>query len=234
VGGRHGAGIVAFDCATGAKRWRATDDEVSYASPVAATIHGRRIVLSLTREALVALTPADGHVIFRHPWRPRPDASVSAATPLVVGDLIFISACYGAGASLLRFKDSGPEVIWSGDESLSNHYATSVQHRGFLYGWHGRQEQGCELRCVDLQSGKVRWKEPGLKAGSVTLAGEELLVLTENGLLLRAPATPEGFKPTARVQALPFDVRAFPALADGRLFARSKDRLVCLDLSKTQ
>ena len=151
----------------------------------------------------------------------------------MIGDQIFISASYGAGASLFRFKESGPEVIWSGEESLSNHYATSVQHHGFLYGWHGRQEEGCELRCVELQTGKGRWKEPGLKAGSVTLAGDELLVLTEKGLLLRAPATPDGFKTTARVQALPFDVRAYPALANGLLFARSKDRLFCLDLTKT-
>jgi hypothetical protein len=134
----------------------------------------------------------------------------------------------------VRFRENGPEVIWSGDESLSNHYATSVQHRSFLYGWHGRQEQGCELRCVELQTSKVRWKEPGLKAGSVTLAGEELLVLTEKGELLRGPATPDGFKSTARVQALPFEARAFPALADGLLFARSKDRLFCLDLAKTK
>ena len=45
-------------------------------------------------------------------------------------------------------------------------------------------------------------------------------------------ATPDGFKPTAQIQALPFEARAFPALADGRLFARSKDRLWCLDLAK--
>jgi hypothetical protein len=146
--------------------------------------------------------------------------------------LIFISACYGAGASLFQYKDGHPEVIWSGDDSLSNHYATSVAQGGFLYGWHGRQEQGCELRCVELRSGKVRWTEAGLKAGSVTLAGDELLVLTEKGLLLRAPATPNGFKPTARVQALPFEVRAFPALADGLLFARSKDRMFCFDLGR--
>ena len=74
VGGSGGAGIVAFDCATGARRWKATDDEASYSSPVAANIHGSRIVLSLTREALVALNSTDGRVIFRHPWRPRVSA----------------------------------------------------------------------------------------------------------------------------------------------------------------
>jgi outer membrane protein assembly factor BamB len=157
---------------------------------------------------------------------------VSAAVPLVVDDTIFLSACYGAGATLLRFKESGPEEIWSRDDMLSNHYAASVHHRGFLYGWHGRQEQGCELRCIELKTGKVRWSESGLKSGTVTLAGDELLVLTERGELLRAPASPDGFKPTARVQVLPVEVRAGPALADGLMFARSKNRLVCLDLRK--
>jgi outer membrane protein assembly factor BamB len=178
----------------------------------------------------VALQPSDGQVIFRYPWRPRGSASVSAATPLVVDDLIFLSASYGAGASLLRFNERGPEEIWSRDDALSNHYATSVYREGFLYGWHGRQEQGCEFRCVEFKTGKVRWSEDGLKAGSVMMAGDELLVLTERGLLIRAPATPDGFKPTARAQILPSDVRAFPALANGFLFARSKAQLKCLDL----
>jgi outer membrane protein assembly factor BamB len=234
VGGRNGAGIVADECATGLRRWQATEDEASYASPVTATINGRPMVLCLTREALVALNPSDGGVLLRHTWRPRLSASVSAATPLIKGDLIFLSACYGAGASLLRFKEKSPEVIWSGDDSLSNHYATSVEHQGFLYGWHGRQEQGCELRCVELQTGRVRWRESGLKSGSVTLAGEELLVLTEKGVLFRAPASPDAFKPTAQVQAMPFEVRASPAVADGLLFARSKNRMRCLDLAKGQ
>ena len=234
VGGRDGAGVVAFDTSNGKMRWKAVKDEASYASPIATSIHGHRFVLALTREALVALQPTDGRLVFRYPWRPAMSASVSAATPLVVDDQIFISASYGADARLLRFKESGPEVIWSNDDALSNHYATSVHHQGFLYGWHGRQEQGCELRCVDFKTGKIRWKESGLKAGTVTLAGDELLVLTERGELIRAPASPAGFKPTARVQALPFEVRTSPALADGLMFARSKNSLVCLDLTREQ
>lgn len=231
VGGPAGHGVMAFDLARGERRWSVADDEGSYASPVAASLNGERILLVLTREALLALRPADGTQIFRQPWRPKLSASVSAATPLVMGDLIFVSACYGAGATLFRYRPAGPEVVWSNDESLSNHYATSVERDGFLYGWHGRQESGCELRCVELKTGHVRWRESGLKAGSVTLAGGELIILTEQGLLLRAPASPDGLKPTARVQALPFQVRAFPAIAQGRLFARSANRLFCLDLA---
>ena len=232
LGGSAGAGIVAFEVASGKVRWKATDDEASYASPVTARINGQPCLLALTREALVSLSPADGRVHFRYPWRPPLGASVTAATPLIVDDLIFLSGSYGAGARLLRFQKHGPELVWSAEDVLSNHYATSVQRQGFLYGWHGRQEQGCDFRCVELKTGKVRWTQTGLKAGTVTLVGEELLLLTERGELLRLPAAPDRFKPTARAQVLPSGVRAAPALADGLLYARSEKRLVCLDLTR--
>ena len=230
VGGMPGAGIVALDRASGRLLWKAGDDEASYSSPIVATLEGKRRLLVVTREALVAANPVDGKVGWRYPWRPPMHAAVSAAVPLVVGEEIFLSASYGTGAALLRFKEGGPEKIWSGDDRLSNHYATSVHHDGFLYGFDGRQEEGCNLRCVELKTGKVRWSQDRFGAGSVSLAGGHLLILTEKGELVRAPATPAQFKPAARAQILPFNARAHPALADGRLYARSKDKLVCVDL----
>jgi outer membrane protein assembly factor BamB len=214
--------------------WKATDDEASYSSPVAATLGGRRRLLVLTRSALTALDPADGRVLFQYPWRPPIQASVTAAVPLVLDDLVFLSASYGTGAALLRYGERGPEKIWAADEVLSNHYASSVEHGGFLYGFDGRQEQGCVLRCVELKTGRIRWSQEGLRAGTVTLAGHHLLVLTEQGELILAPASEQGFKPLARAQILPFVVRAYPALADGRLYARSKDQLVCVDLAASE
>ncbi len=230
IGGQGGAGIVAFDTGTGKTLWQATDDEASYASPVVAALDGRRRLLVITREALVALDAPSGQLLFRHPWRPPMHASVSAATPLVAGNEIFISASYGTGAALLRFHERGPETIWARDGVLSAHYATAVHHDGFLYGFDGRQEQGCELRCVEWKTGRILWSEPGLKAGTVTLVNDQLLVLTERGELIQAPARPSAFKPSMRAQILPFTVRAHPAFADGCFYARSKGRLVCLDL----
>ena len=232
VGGANGAGIVALDKASGKLLWKATDDEASYSSPVAATLNGMRYAIFFTRRGLVALEPASGKVCFDFPWRPRIHSSVSAATPLVVGDQIFLSASYQTGAALLRVKDNAVEKIWSSDEVLSNHYATSVYRDGFLYGFDGRQELGSNLRCVEWRTGKVRWSEDRFGAGTVTLAGQRLLVVRENGELLVAPASPDAFRPIARAQILPAGVRAYPALAEGRLYARSRDTLVCVDLRK--
>ena len=75
--------------------------------------------------------------------------------------------------------------------------------------------------------------EPGsVSAGSVTLAGDRLLILRETGELILAPASPDAFRPLARAQILPATVRAFPAIADGLLYARNDKTLVCLDLRR--
>ena len=158
------------------------------------------------------------------------DASVNAATPLVIDDLIFLSASYGTGAILLQFDERAPKKIWAGDEIMSNHYATCVQSGGFLYGFDGRQEQGPNLRCVELKTSKTRWSEDHFGAGHDLLADGKLLILTEKGELLMAAASPDAFKVISRAQILPFDCRAYPAIADGLFFARSKEKLVCVDL----
>jgi outer membrane protein assembly factor BamB len=232
IGGKNGAGIIALDKSNGKLLWKATDAEASYSSPAPATIAGKRYVFFFNREGLVALNPADGKVFFEFPWKPGISASVNAATPLIIDDIIFISTSYGRGATALRFKESGPEPLWAEDDVLSNHYATSVQKDGFLFGFDGRQESGPRLRCVELRTGKVRWTQEGLGAGTVTLADDHLLVLTERGQVISVPATSDGFKPSARAQVMPFGVRAYPALANGHLYARGKTDLFCFDLRK--
>jgi outer membrane protein assembly factor BamB len=238
IGGEGGAGLLAFDKATGRVLWKCSDDEASYSSPVAATIHDRRYAFFFTRAGLVAVNPADGAVQFHYPWRSTMNASVNAATPLIIDDSIFLSACYGTGAILLRVKDNGVEKVWSGDDILSNHYATSVQRQGFLYGIDGRADPGFSptpnLRCIELKTGKVRWQDDSTGAATVLLAGDQLLILTEGGELIRAPATPSAFKPGDRVQIMPSGVRAYPALADGFLYARSKDKLFCVNLGSAK
>jgi hypothetical protein len=174
-------------------------------------------------------------------------SSVSAATPLLAAgpgqssgavNEVFISASYGTGAALLKVGPSGAERVWAKDGVLSNHYATSILHHGFLYGIDGRTDPGFDprpsLRCVELQTGKLRWEQATIGAATLTLAGDTLLILTERGELLRVPATADGFRTEARAQVIPSQVRAYPALADGLFYARSKDKLVCLDLRKAR
>ncbi len=229
VGGRQG-GIVAFDAGTGDELWTATTHEASYSSPVGATFNGRRYALVFTRNGLVGLDPETGEIRFEKRWRSRLGASVNAATPLVTGNQVFISASYGTGAALLRVSSGELTDVWTGDESMTNHYATAIVHEGILYGYHGRQEYSPSLRAVDLQTGTVHWSQDRFGAGTIALAGDRLVILRESGELMLAEASPAGLTPLAIASILPGTVRAYPAIAGGRLFARNTDTLVAVDL----
>lgn len=229
IGGPN-AGIVAFEAKTGKVLWTSGSDAASYSSPVGVTLPQGRTAIFLTRNRLVGIDPVNGQARFQQRWQARMAASVNAATPVVVGNLIFVSAEYGPGAAVLRLDGSALTSTWASDEVLSNHYATSVQRDGYLYGFHGRQEFGQSLRAVDLRSGVVKWSQDRFGAGTVTLAGDRLLVLRESGELVLAPASPDAFRPLARAQILPGVVRAYPAIVDGFVYLRNGATLVCLDL----
>jgi outer membrane protein assembly factor BamB len=230
VGGPQLAGVVAFHKDTGKVLWGSTNDEAGYSSPVAATIGGNRHVMVLTRAGLVSLDPLNGKVRFRMAWRSRNDASVNAAVPVVVNDLVFISSSYRTGATTLQVAGDKFTRLWSGDESLSNHYATSVHKDGYLYGYHGRQENGQIFRCIEMSTGKVMWQIEEFGAGTVILVGNDLLLMREGGELAWVAADPKGMKPGPRKQMLPGVVRAYPALADGVLCARNTGTLGCWTL----
>ncbi len=225
-----GGGIVAFDAATGKAIWAATADEPSYSAPIIADIGGHHTGVFFTRTGLVAVDPASGKVLYQHRWRARMAASVNAATPIVSGDRIFLSSSYGTGAVLLQVAGNSVKPIWSGDESMSNHYSTSVLKDGYLYGFDGRQEFGQTLRCVELATGKVMWNVDGFGAGTLIIAGDTLVITRESGELALAPASPKAFRFNARAQVIKGVVRAYPALANGRYYVRNEHELRAFDL----
>jgi hypothetical protein len=150
---------------------------------------------------------------------------VNAAVPIVNGNLVFLSASYGAGATLLRVTGDRVTQVWASDESLSNHYASSVHKDGYVYGFHGRQEYGQSLRCIELKTGKVQWDNEEYGAGTISLIGDMLFVVRESGEAVIARATPKGFEPTSKAQLLPGMLRSYPAIADGRIFVRNEKQL---------
>ncbi len=295
VGGQPNAGVVALEAATGRTLWEnvgktnwdgvvtlgwraekpyswtGEEKQASYASPMAATIHGRRHVFCLLRQGLVSLNPTNGEIQFTRWFQSFANDSVNAMVPVVHDDLVLISAAYyRVGAVLLRVKPDGKsfEEVWRnprhpqdpGDRDavtgrwkippLEIHWNTPVLRDGFLYAFSGRNEPDATFRCVEFKTARVPWSRdeswrghpaPGAKAqpavfgrGSAILADGKLIALGEGGLLGL-------FKPNAgaceelsrwQVPALHFPCWAAPVLSGKRLYLRSEDHLVCLDLAK--
>ncbi len=255
----NGSGIVAFDKRTGEVRYQVTDTLASSASPALATLDGRRWGFVLSRGGLVGFEPSTGAVDFFFPWRARVLESVNAANPVVVagtpqGDTVFITESYGPGGALVKVKPEGYEVVWQDApraKSLESHWATPIHHRGTLYGSSGRHGGSAELRAVELATGKVLWRQPGLYRSTLLYAGGHLVVLTEYGRLLLVKASPKRYEKVAEMDlgqgevdeaaakkasadaagrpVLRFPAWNAPVLAHGLLYLRGKDRLICLD-----
>jgi outer membrane protein assembly factor BamB len=232
VGG-DGAGVVGFDLATGKEAWKATSQGASYASPVVADLAGRRHAVFFTRQGLLSLDPEKGTELLSLKWRPRIDASVNAASPVILpGDHIFLSTSYDTGAILLKVKKGGVEAVWKNDRSLTCHFNTPVAVGEQLYGVHGRQEGEPKLRCIDWKTGKVRWSEDGFGCGSVIHADGKLWMMSEAGELILARPNAEKFDVVSRARVLTGPVRAHLALADGLLFCRDDRKLVAWKVKK--
>jgi outer membrane protein assembly factor BamB len=266
------SGVVAFEASTGATvwenvgekiwqgrpklgwpgeapvNWASEDKQASYATPVVRTIHGQRHGLCFTRQGLVSLDPQTGRVNFSFWFRARVPQSVNAMNPVVVEDLILISAAYyRVGSVLLRVQPDGRSVteIWR-STVLEQHWDTPIHRDGYLYAFSGRNEPEARFRCVELKTGKLAWDRdeswrrsgssapPVYGRGSAILADGKLIVLGEGGLLGLFRLNPREPEEICRWQVpqLQYPCWTAPVLAHGQLYLRSEDQLVCLELAR--
>jgi hypothetical protein len=227
---------------------------IGYSTPQAATIHGQRQVLCVTRQGLVDLNPTNGIVNFSLWFRSRLNDSVNAMSPIVVDDLVFISgAYYKVGSVLLRINPDHHsfEEVWR-STVLEIHWNTPIYHDGYLYAFSGRNEPDARFRCVELATGALKWDRAEgwpnaghakLEAGeappnvfgraSLILADGKLLVLGEAGLLGLFKPDPAKIVELSRWQVpkLQYPCWAGPVLCEKRLYLRDEEHLVCYEIA---
>jgi outer membrane protein assembly factor BamB len=233
----NGTALVAFDKLTGKVRYKTGDDLAAYASPVLATIQGRRSCFVFARSGLLGIDPANGKTIFHHPWRARAFESVNASCPVVVGDRVFISETYGPGSVLLKIKPDRVEEIWSDadkpadEKSMQCHWMTPIHVDGYLYGCSGRHPHEAELRCIELATGKIMWQKPRLTRTSLLQVDGHLLCLGETGNLRLLKINPKRYEEVELMRQVDNEpCWAAPILSHGLLCIRGGDKLVCLEL----
>lgn len=229
--GGPGASVVALQKETGEEVWRSGNSPASYSSPVAYTVKGERGVAVFGAHGGTGYRVSDGKELWRFPWKTSYD--VNAATPIIDGSKVFISSGYGTGCAVYDISSNPPREVWK-NKNMRNHVNSCVLWKGYLYGF----DEGT-LKCLDFNSGEVKWAEPKYGKGSLMVVDGKLLLYSERGQLGLAEATSEGYRELAFIQAL--EVRpsypggaakqtwAAPVLANGKIYCRSHDDLVCLN-----
>lgn len=222
AGGR-GAGVVAFHKATGKVLWKSQSDEAGYSSAVPAEVGGVRMYVVLTGEAAIGLRAENGELLWR--YEPVANRTANIATPIVDDNQVFVSSDYGTGCALLQLIPQGggvqaEEVYFNRD--MRNHYSSSVLVDGYLYGYSSRI-----LTAMDFETGEVAWRDRAVGKGQVIYADGRLYLLSEDGVVGMAKATPDGYEEISRFEIGRGDYPTWtlPAINDGLLYIRDQDVL---------
>jgi outer membrane protein assembly factor BamB len=233
AGGGSGQSLLALNKKTGAVVWKALDEKMTHATPVVATILGRRQVIFFMESGLVSVATADGKLLWRFPFR----YNVStAASPVVSDDIVFCSAGYDVGGGACRIVKEGDgftaKELWKtpGNQEVANHWSTPVCKDGHLYGMFCfKQFKTGPMKCVEIATGKVCWTQPGFGQGNLIRVGDRLLALSDTGDLVAIEATPAAYKEVARMKAVDGKCWSTPAFSNGRAYVRSTKTGACLE-----
>jgi hypothetical protein len=218
-------GVAAFDRKSGELRWTALQGPANHSSPIAVDLAGSRQLIFSRGTEVVALSPA-GELL----WRWETSRRAAYTLPLFLPpDRLFLSTSddnFGGVVLRVQRGDNGftVEPTWT-DRRMRNHLHTSVEIGGFLYGF-----DNATFKCLDAATGELQWAKRGYGKGNVTAVGDMMLVLADNGRLMLAPASPQGFEPVGLVQATDGKSWTAPSLSDGRLYLRDLDEIVAYDL----
>ena len=227
-GGPNGHSVAAYDRRTGKIAWTALDDTQAYVAPMLATIAGVRQLVVVSAERVLGLTVDGSRVLWQHPWVTF--QGINAAQPIVISDRrVFVSSGYGVGAAVIEIEPDGDAFrvreVWR-NIRMKNQFSASVLHEGFIYGL-----DEAILACVDAATGDLKWKGGRYGYGQLVIAGDRLIVLTEDGDLALVRATPDRHDELARVPALEGKTWNHPAIEGGRLLVRNLQEMAAYDLA---
>jgi len=228
VGGSGDYGIVSFNKKNGEVIWNTPTELPGYSSPIAVDVGGVKQILCFTGKALISVSPEDGRKFWSHRWITSYD--VNAATPIFVEpDKVFISSGYDVGCALLKMipqnGDVKVEELYSSRE-MRNQFTTCVLIDGHVYGF----DEGT-LKCMDVRTQETKWAERGLGKGSLLYADGHLIVMGERGQLVLVEATPKQYVQKAKAQMLEGRTWTMPTLANGKLYIRNQEEILCLNFA---
>lgn len=226
-GGPDGRSIVGYDRATGKRAWSALGDKQAYCSPMLVTLKGVRQLLVVSATRMMGVVPGTGKVLWEYPFPTY--NGINAAQPLVISDnRVFVSASYGAGSAMIELSGGGDHFsvreVWRNNR-MKNRFSGSVLRDGVIYGL----DEGI-LAAMDAETGELKWKGGRYGYGQVVLAGNNLIVLTEDGDLALVRANPSRHEEVARFRVLEGKTWNVPAISDGYLLVRNLAEMAAFDL----
>ena len=231
VGG-PGKALMAFHQADGKVAWSRNDFGNVYSSPILIDVSGLEQLVALMDGAVIAVNAHNGDLQWQVPFKA--DYSIAVATPLWGPDnLLFVSSEYGGGAKVIELQRNGQQTkateLWSSNR-LRLHHGNAMRVGDAIYFSSGGKGSQAILSAVDVRSGTIHWQERSIEKATFVWADQKLIALDQDGNLMIAHPSPQGFKIVAKAPLLTNLSWTPPALVGTRLYIRDRRSLMAVEL----
>lgn len=230
--GARGKSVMAFKQADGSVAWAKGDLGNVYSSPILIDVDGLEQLVALMDGAVIGLNPLNGDLQWRVPFQA--GYGIAVATPVWgPGNLLFVSAEYDAGAKGIKLERSGNGVkateVWQANR-LRLHHGNAMRIGDTIYFTSGGKGSQAILTAIDAATGKIHWQERSIAKATFVWADGKLITLDQDGNLMLAHPSPEGFKVVSKAELLTNLSWTPPALVGTRLYIRDRKSLMSVEL----
>ncbi|MDP6358727.1 MAG: PQQ-like beta-propeller repeat protein [Planctomycetota bacterium] len=218
-----GGHLQAYDIDDGRLRWEAEGTDNRHSSPALWKHADKSYVLCNTGRAVVCVDAMNGRPL----WQVDGGGYTS---PTIVGDILVTIGPTGKSAlAAYDLSPAGPKQRWQ--VMCRERGASPLVYDGHVYVIGGRKTGGGKATCVNLKSGKVDWVQPipDTEHASPVAAGGRIVNINWQGQLEVILPSPEKYTLLAKADLQLINCIS-PAIADGFLYARRKNSVVCFDL----
>lgn len=234
--------LLALDKVTGKVLWTGKDQGLKYggtnyagASPTYLELDGEgQLVFDHGAQNVVGVSTKDGSIL----WSiERQMAHGLMASAVAASNRVLLSSGEKRFSTCieLRKRDGRyvPEIVYEGSKNQLNWFHTPSIHDGAVYGF-----SSYRLQCTSLDSGEVLWEQFDRKnwdtRQQLIVADGLIFALTTGKELVMAEANKTGYQELGRVHhGLELGHTQQPTLANGRLYIRGFDTVVCYQLTES-
>lgn len=231
VGGR-GKATMAFRQFDGTVAWAKGNIPNAYSSPLLISVDGLEQLVEVMDGLVFGLNPVNGDLQWQIPFQAA--YGISVATPVwCPGNLLFVSAEYGAGSKMIRLERKGDRTVataaWTSNR-LRLHNTNAMFINGTLYFTSGGKGSQAILSAVDAASGKIYWQERSIQKATFVWADGKLITLDQDGFLMLADPSPKEFRIVAKAEVLTNLSWTPPVLVGTKVYVRDRKSIAAVDL----
>jgi outer membrane protein assembly factor BamB len=226
------ATMVALNKKTGEVLWKSAipgGEQAAYASVIVGEVGAVKQYIQFLQKGVVGVDARTGRFLWRYNKTSDPAANIP--TPLFYNGFVFSGTSRDGGSGLVKLTAekegvTATEVYRAVDKKVS--LGGFVRVGDYLY-----TTTTAGLLCLEFATGKEVWKDRCVGSGALCYAEGHLYVRGDAGPTALVEATPAGYKEKGRLTQPDRSKQPawpYPVVANGRLYLRDQNVLLCYDI----